>query len=206
MQVRKFKTIWIVGTGLILAVSFLLSSTNIPEHAGRPVRAWFEELCSGVWVPSAKGSGFDAAYAEFSQVESNAIPYLTQQLRYDRTGFRQKIMFHLRQYAVSKSLADNLIWPVERRNYAAVALRRMGPKAVAAIPALIEACENDLPEVKLNAVAALESILGRQPSEGLRPAEWKEVETNVIAEAVQFYRKFAEGLDVDRKAINQAPK
>ena len=202
MRVRKSKAILIGATGLSLAIGFfLLRGPDIPDHAGRPVSVWFEDLCSGVYGGTPKASGFAAAYAAFSQMESNAIPYLTQQLRFDRYGLRQMIIGQLRQYAVCKPLTDILMWPTERRNYAAVALREMGPKAEAAIPALLEAWVNDATEVKVNAVAALESILGREPSDGLSQSEWKKVESDVIAEAVGRYPKIAEDLGISRKSV-----
>jgi hypothetical protein len=171
----------------------------MPEHAGRPVSAWFGDLCSGVYGGTPKANGYVAAYDAFSVMETNAIPYLTQQLRYDRSGRQQKVVVYLRRYAVSKRLGDYLMWPTARRNYAAVALRQMGPKAEGAIPALLEAWVNDVPEVKVNVVSALESILGRTLTDGASQAEWKKVEAEVIAEAALRYPRAAEDLGIDVK-------
>src|SRR5262245_3447316 len=195
MRVPKSKAVLIGATGFTLAICFLLlSRPSIPEHAGRPVSAWFKDLCSGVYGGTPKASEFVAAYAAFAQVESDAIPYLTQQLRYDRSGLRQKLIGHLRQYAVSRRFAVNQMWPTERRNYAAVALRQMGPKAEAAIPALLEAWAKDVPEVKLNAVAALESILRGKYTGSAS-------ESDVIAEAAGRYPKLAEDLGINPKRV-----
>lgn len=199
MRIRKSKkTILIGATGVALAISLLLlGGPSNPEHDGRPVSAWFKDLCSGVYGGTPRASRFEAAYEAFSQMESNAVPYLTHQLRYDRSGHGQKLIAPFRQFAVSRPLANNLIWPTEVRNYAAVALRQMGPKAEAAIPALLDEWANDVPEVKISAVAALGSILGRKHTDGASPSKWKKLESEVIAEAVGRYPKLAEALGIN---------
>jgi hypothetical protein len=169
---------------------------SVPDYAGQPVSAWFEGLCSGVYGGSPKANRFSDSYAAFAEMEADAVPYLTQQLRYDKSGIRQKLIGHLRQYAVSRRFATNLIWPTERRNYATVALRRMGPKAEAAIPALLEAWATDAPEVKVNAVSALESILRGQYTDVASPAEWKRMESDVVTETARRYPSVAAGLGI----------
>jgi hypothetical protein len=202
MRIPKSKTILVGTMGLALIFTFfLLKRPGIPQHAGRPVSAWFKDLCSGVYGGTPRANGFEKAYAAFSQMDSNAIPYLTKQLRYDRSGWRQNLIYHLRQYTVTRPLGDYFMWPTERRNYAAVALRRMGPNAETAIPSLLEAWARDVPAVKVNAVAALASILGRETPDGLRPAEWKKLESDVIAEASERYPRSAEDLNINPKRV-----
>src|SRR5688572_13410969 len=144
---------------LIVLIGLRLNRTKDPVHAGRPVSAWFADLCSGVFGGTPKAKAFEPAYTEFTRMGPEAIPYLTSQLRYDRLGIRQKVIDRLRQYPATKRFGRRLIGPLERRCYAAVALRQMGPKAEAAIPALLESWAHDGPEVKLNVATALESIL-----------------------------------------------
>jgi HEAT repeat protein len=129
-------------------------------------------------------------------MEPNAVPYLTQQLHYDRSGVRQKLLAYLRRHAVTSRFTANLIWPPERRSYAAVALRQMGPKAEAAIPALLETWAHDTSDVKLSAVSALESILRGRYADSASQAEWRRLESDVITEAARRYPRVAEELGI----------
>lgn len=181
---------------LILIGSFLLlSPPAVPSHAGRPVSAWFQDLCSGVFGGTPKAKGSASAYAAFTQVRADAVPYLTKQLKYDRSGIRLKIVQFLRQYSVTKRFAMD-IGPPERRSYAAVALRRMGPKAEAAIPALLETWAHDSPDVKVSAVSALESILFDRTTESATQDQWRKLESAVITEACRRYPKVAVELGI----------
>lgn len=159
-----------VATAVILTTFLLLNCGNVPNHAGKPVSEWFQDLYSGVYGGTPKAEKFEAAYAEFARMETNAIPYLTKQLQYDRSGIRLKIVKFLRQHSTTKRFAMDLTWPPQHRSYAAVALREMGPKAEAAIPALLETWAHDDADVKINAMSALESILhGRYSTHGPNP-------------------------------------
>jgi hypothetical protein len=156
---------------------------HIPDHAGRPVSAWFRDLCSGVWGGTPRAERFPSAYRAFSEMEPNVVPYLIGQLKYDRSGVRQKVIGYFRHYSVTRRLTTGFIWPTDRRSYAAVALRQMGPKAEAAIPELLESWAHDAPSVKVNAISALESVLYDRFTESGSQAEWRKIESAVIAEA-----------------------
>ena len=106
------------------------------------------------------------------------------------------VINYLRQHEVSRPLVADLIWPTERRNYAAVALRQMGSNAESAIPALLETWAHDVPEVKLNAVSAMESILRGRSTDGASQTEWKELESGVVAEAARRYPRVAVKLGI----------
>ena len=185
----------VVATVVVGGFLILLNRT-IPNHAGRPVSAWFQDLYSGVYGGTPKAEKFESAYTEFTRMETNVIPYLTKQLQYDRSGVRLEIVKILRRWSATKPFTANLTWPPEHRSYAAVALRQMGPRAEAAIPALLEAWANDAPEVKVNAVSALESILRGQNTDGASPAEWKKLESDVVTEAARRYPSVAEELGI----------
>ena len=77
----------------------------------------------------------------------------------------------------------------------------MGPKAEAAIPALLEAWAHDTPEVKINAVSALQSILRDGHTDGATPAEWQKLEASVVTEAARRYPKLAEQLGLAPKGL-----
>ena len=121
---------------------------------------------------------------------------LHQRLQYDRFGFRESIILQVRKVAPLKRFTKTFILPTERRGYAAVALRQMGPQARTAIPALLEAWANDNSKVKINAVSALEAILGHKPSDGLGAADWASLEKKIISEAAQEYPKEATRLGI----------
>ncbi len=158
--------------------------------------AWFKDLCSGVYSGTPKGKAFPAAYAAFPEMGPEAVPYLSEQLTYDRSGYRQRFLLFCRKYPATRGLTANWISFPQRRSYAAVALRRMGPEGETAIPALLEAWSRDLPGVKVNAVTALESILRGHETDGLSQAEWLKLEYSVIAEAAQRYPKKAAELGI----------
>lgn len=199
LTMNEAKSIWaLIGAGALLltACLTLLRGPSVPDHRGKPINVLYRDLCSGVYGGTPKASSFADAYAAFAEIESNAVPYLTQQLVYDRYGVRQMVINYLRQHEVSRPLVADLIWPTERRNYAAVALRQMGSNAESAIPALLETWAHDVPEVKLNAVSALESILRGRSTDGASQTEWKELESGVVAEAARRYPRVAEKLGI----------
>jgi hypothetical protein len=199
----KTKAILIGFTAVSLVVCFhLLSRSNIPMHAGRPVSVWFQELCSGVYGGNmAKAGGFDAAFAAFSQMAPDAVPYLTSELHYDRFGIRQGVIRFLRRNSITKPYTKNLIFPLDRRCYAAVALRQMGPRAEAAIPSLLEAWAHDAPNVKASAVSALDSILHGTFLSGGSQKEWREHESAIIEEAGRRYPAVAHELGIGSSRI-----
>jgi hypothetical protein len=197
MRVPKSKTVLIAAIGAILAVCFYgLTFPRIPSHAGRPINAWFADLCSGVYAGTPKASEFEAAYAAFAQMGSNAVPYLTKQLHYDRSGFQEKLIGLMRGHAVSRQFAANLILPTEHRSFAAVALRQMGTNAEAAIPALLDACAYDTQAVRINAVSALEAILRGKHTAYAASTEWLKLESDVIAAATRRHPKLVEELGI----------
>jgi hypothetical protein len=197
MKRIKLKSVVVGVACVILAGYFLLfNSPKDPNHAGRPVSAWFQDLYSGVFGGTAKAKGFAAGYAAFSQMEPEAVPYLTKQLRYDRSGIRQKTIVFLRRYSITKPLTRDMIWPPDWRSYAAVALRQMGKRAEAAIPALLETWAHDAPDVKLSAVSALEAILHGSFTGGASSTDSRKIEAAIIAEAGRRYPKVAAELGI----------
>ena len=116
------------------------------------------------------------------------VPYLTQMLQYDRSGYREKLLLQVRKVRLGKKLTKNIILPTERRSYAAVALRQMSPKARTTIPTLLEAWVNDNSKVKINALSALEAILGHKPSDGLRSADWASLALNGVLRKLSILR------------------
>jgi len=197
MNCAKLRLVLLVSATLVvIGAVVVIYRPKDPNHAGRPVSAWFRDLCSGVWGGTAKAKGFDSAYAAFTEVGPEVVPYLTQQLKYDRSSIRQKMIDLLRRHSVTKAFTATVIWPSSRRSYAAVALLRIGPKAEAAIPALMETWAHDSPSVKVSAVSALESILFHQCTDGATQAEWGKLEATVIAEASRRYPSVAAELGI----------
>jgi len=167
-----------------------------PVYQGRTVSYWYETLCSGVFGGTPAATGFQQAYDAFAHVGPEMVPYLTEKLRYDRAGVREMIIHVAKKVPCLRKLTKKIIIPTERRSYAAVALRQMGPKARTAIPALLEAWASDNTRVKINAVSALEAILGHKPSDGLRPADWQRLEKNIISQAAHECPKEAGRLGI----------
>ena len=77
----------------------------------------------------------------------------------------------------------------------------MGPKAEAAIPALLETWAHDTSDVKMSAVAALESILRGRQTDGASQAEWRRLESDVVTEAARRYPGVANELGIDPKRV-----
>jgi hypothetical protein len=198
IQARR-RVRFVVGALLLAALLFsglvILLREPIPLHAGRPVNLWFDDLCTGVFGGTAKAKPFAAAYAAFQDIDPSAVPYLCQQLRYDRSGFLEMALPKLRKFKLTKGWADNVVWPSDRRSYAATALRRMGTKAEAAVPALLEVLvrEKNI-DVKVGAVAALESILRGKVTEDLRPAQFHALEAELIMVALRRHPELAQQL------------
>ena len=194
---------WVLaGTAFVLALFLSLKGGGkTPQFEGRSLDAWYEDLCSGVYGGSPKASGFTVAYASFARMDSNAVPYLIKQLQYDRSGIRQKLIGYFRRYEFSKPFVANIVLPSERRGYAAVALREMGPKAEQALPALMEAWTMDVPAVKVNVVAALESILRGSHTDGASQADRRQLEAGLVREAAHRYPKVAQELKFRSESV-----
>ena len=124
-------------------------------------------------------------------MDSNAVPFLVKQLAYGRIGVLEIVEKHLRRFPLTNPLVRDLVLPSSRRAYAAVALRRMGAKAESAIPSVLDAWGRDIPEVRINAVSAIESILHGSVSDGLSPAEWRQLESELLAEAAHRFPEAA---------------
>ena len=157
---------------------------------------WFSDLCSGVYGGSPKAKGFGAAYAAFAEMGPEAVPYLAAQLQFDRSQFRETLLLFLRDNSLTQPLTVNAILPSEHRNYAAVALRRMGSGAESAIPAFLDTWAHGSMELRVNVVAALESILFGRSTDGASPAEWRAIEAAAINEAVRRYPAVAAELRI----------
>ncbi|HTL18394.1 MAG TPA: hypothetical protein VL793_14255 [Patescibacteria group bacterium] len=191
----------------IAAVLVIISATAVwrflrepePTFQGKPVSFWYESLCTGVFVGTQRAPNFDKAYEGFRKMGPEMVPYLTSRLRYDRSGYREKVIRISRKIPFLKGLAKRMILPTERRCYAAVALRQMGPSAKAAIPDLMEVYVNDSPRVGLNAIAALGAILDTKLPEGQNMRQLADVKNQILAQAAQLCPRTAAqlGLKVD---------
>jgi hypothetical protein len=131
------------------------------------------------------------------------VPFLTRKLRYDRSGYLEKTIIVCKKVPFLNLVAKRMILPTERRCYAALALRRLGPSAVTAIPDLMEACVKDSFRVRLNAVAALGAILNDKIPEGLSPPQFKTVESRVLSQAAQLYPGDATQLGITLNSTNR---
>lgn len=182
----------LIGAGL-LVVLFLywFGGAPNPVHSGKPVGRWFDDLCTGVWSGSPKGAPFDAAYLEFSRMDSDAVPYLVSRLRYDRSGILEKCLMLVRKTSFGRDLTADVVLPADRRTYAIVALRQMRTRAESAVPALLEAWRQDNAEVRLNAIFALETILFGKVTIHANPQESAKLESDVLAEVARRYPALA---------------
>lgn len=184
----------LAGAFAFALVSFLVLRARIhqppdPVYSGHPVSYWFGHLCSGVYGGTPRAAAFPAAYAEFSRMDSQAVPYLVWKFRSDPAGFKQRTIVFLKQFRWLAPVTDWLVIPSVVRSYAAVALRQMGPRAESALPALlmVYAKEADA-DVRLNAITALAAIMGFSPPEDGSPAVWTEFEKHIVAEAERRLR------------------
>lgn len=182
-------------------VGFLVLRTRIhqppdPVYSGHPVSYWFGHLCSGVYGGTPRAAEFPAAYAEFSRMDSQAVPYLVWKFRSDPSGFKQRTIVFLKQFRWLAPVTEWLMNPSDVRAYAAVALRQLGPRAESALPTLltVQATEADA-DVRLNAITALAAIMGLNPPEDGSPAVWTEFEKNLVAEAERRLQSRAPGIN-----------
>ena len=121
-----------------------------PVYEDRPVSYWISHPRSILAEPPPS-----------LQNDSNAVPYLVEALKRDSwigaAVYRKQVWPRL-----PKGMQQHLPTPANRagvRETAAAYLRKMGPLAEPAIPALIRALkEDEEPHVRMNAVAALGTI------------------------------------------------
>jgi hypothetical protein len=155
-----------------------------PNFEGKKVSLWFNDLCTGVFVGPRRSPDFGAALKAFARMRPDAVPYLTHQLRFGRSGHLEKALLSLRKLNLTAPLFRNIILPSSRRMYAATALREMGASAEAAVPALLDAWNHDDgPNVKTGCVAALGAIFYGTAPKDMVLGDWKVYESKVIAEA-----------------------
>jgi len=81
----------------------------------------------------------------------------------------------------------------------------MGGSAEAAIPALLQAWQHDIPEVRNDCVLALAAILDRERPElrsgvSLEMTRYQEFEANVISDAARRFPEVAGALPIDAEA------
>src|SRR5689334_4786695 len=89
----KRRTVLLVVGIVVIAASLcvpILQRLREPVYQGRRVSAWFDDLCAGVF-PGHDVSSWDAAYAAFSRMDSNAVPFLVKQVRYDQGGTIERL-------------------------------------------------------------------------------------------------------------------
>lgn len=177
---------WLVSAIVLLGAAVLyLAFTRVPDPGfeGRRVSAWFDDLCSGVFGGTPRAAKFNEAYHAFARMGSEAVPYLASQLRYGRSGQLERALLRLRNFSLTAPLVKFAILPSSRRQYAATALRQIGPLAEAAVPALMESWKRDSSAMRVESVAALAAIMNMRIPEGAPPVEWQAFEAKVIAEA-----------------------
>ena len=165
--------------------------SHVPQHVGRPVSAWFHDLCGLYFAGMPREQEGLRALKEFRNMDSNAVPYLIVQMQYDRNGIRQRLYDRFLRFSFTQKLTFHwVLSPNMHRAYAVVALREMGPNAQAAVPALMELWAHDA-SAKGEALMALESILeGTYGGYGSQ-VELTEREARVFAEAARRHPTLA---------------
>lgn len=193
---------------VILGAAFCIIalSPRDPVVKGKRVSLWHKQLCHGVWGGRSETDDrlFIEAYEAFHHMGSEAVPYLSAKLRCVRSERVEQVYRWAIKQPTLRSLLKNTVGPAEKRDYAAIALRQIGPSAGDAIPALLEAWKHDCAEVKLNCLYAMASIMYGAVPDGLSIAEGKVFEAKVLAEAVRRYPRVARDLGLEFG--NQAPE
>jgi len=129
-------------------------------------------------------------------MNSDAVPYLVRQLKYDRSGGIESILRRLQTMKMTYPYVKSIVRPTRRRSYAALALRQMGPSATAAVPALLEAWARDKTEVKGSAAAALGAILYEKFPEETYLRDFNAFESMVVADAARRCPDVASALGI----------
>jgi hypothetical protein len=121
------------------------------------------------------------AATAFSRMDSNAVPFLVKQLRYDQSGTIERLELRARTVPLLSKVAMQLVIPSAKRSYAAVGLKYLGTNAVSALEPMVAAlqCEPQA-DVRINLVAAMGRIVGIRFSEGSNPGEWQTFERAVL--------------------------
>lgn len=168
--------------------------------------AWHTQLCYGVYGGRSKvdNQKFSEAYAAFTRMDAEAVPYLAEKLHYLRSQRLEQAFYWAKKRQWLRPILKNMIAPTEQRCYAAVALRLIGPAAEAAIPALLESWKNDNGQVKPNCVAAMASILNLTMPDGLSLAEGRVFERRTVGEAARRFPMAAQNLGISLTG-NAAP-
>ena len=182
-----------------LSVAVLIIIARLPPNPvfrGKRISVWHRELCYGVYGGRSKHDDelFVESYNAFGLMGTNAVPYLAAELRYLRSQRVEEVFRCAQRQPIIRPLLRSAVGPTERRCYAAVALRQIGPRAADAIPALLETWKNDCPEVRLNCIYALASIMYGAAPAGMPLAEGKAFKERVIIDAAKRYPVLARDL------------
>ena len=154
-----------------------------PMYEGRRVSAWFGDLCMGVF-PGHDASRWSAASAEFSRMDSNAVPFLVKQLTYDQGGTIERMELGARKVLILSQFTKQLVIPSMQRTYAAVALKQMGTNAVSALQPMQVAIQHEPQrDVRVNTVMAMAVIVGFPAPRSFSDQQWQEFERAVLERA-----------------------
>lgn len=192
---RQSLTVAAILAASLMLLWIALPHVPNPRFEGRPVSFWFDDLCTGVFPGPRQASSFPKAFDAFTRMGPGAVPYLTNRLRYGRSGQVEKALLKMRSISFIAPLVKNVILPSTRRAYAATALRQMGPSAEGALPALLEAWKND-PDASLKpgAIAAMVAILYGVPPADMPMSDWQGLEAKVLVDAARKCPEAARGL------------
>lgn len=204
--ITRVKSEWRVAIAAFTLGCVLFWATPMgvedPVFEGRKVSSWFKDLCSGVFGGTPKATNFQAAHSAFSRMGPEAVPFLTNQLRYGRSGRLEHVLLRLKNSRFTAPMVSSVVFPSERRGYATAALREMRGSAQTAIPGLLESWARDTKDVKVGAVAALAGILyGKAPEDVEGADAWKAYESRVLFDAARRAPGAAKALGISPNVL-----
>lgn len=162
-----------------------ISGPPDPVYSGHRVSWWFRQLSSGTNGEPPLGTGFAVAYEAFARMDSDAVPFLTRQLASDPSGTRTRAINFLRRYPRLRPLIGHLSYPPEVREFASLALRRMGPRAESALPVLLDVWGRDQFDNRHEALLTVAAVLGEQSPKRYTRSQFEAFQERLLAEAVR---------------------
>jgi HEAT repeat protein len=132
---RRWRFILVGILLLLVLVPLFTSSEREPTYNGRPLSEWLRLYAR--WSPSPGSPRNEEAASAIRRIGTNALPYLTKWIQYERPAWRMRLYRLMAKFPWSSNHLPRER-SLERAEGAAEAFKIFGPEASPAIPELAQ--------------------------------------------------------------------
>jgi hypothetical protein len=133
-HLRRIVALVLLLGAMVSLMALFSTYLRQPTYEGKRIGYWFAGLCQGAFA-NHDVERWKSAEVAFSRMDSNAVPYLLEQLCSDRSGQIERMLLRTRTIPILNKVTERAVPPSNKRAYAAVALRALGTNATSgAVP------------------------------------------------------------------------